>query len=177
MMRKQRIAIDMDEVMADPLARFLEWYERDHGVVLSLDQLQGKKIYEAVVEEHQEVMRSYPHQVHFFKDLKVMQDSQEVIRKLSEKYEIFIASAAMEFKHSLYDKHCWLHDHFEFIPWSHYVFCGDKSIIHADFLIDDHVRNFKGFIGEGIIFTAPHNVNETGYRRVNNWKEVAQLFL
>ena len=38
-MMKQRIAIDMDEVMADPLSRFIEWYERDHGVTLTLDQM------------------------------------------------------------------------------------------------------------------------------------------
>jgi 5'(3')-deoxyribonucleotidase len=176
-MTKQRIAIDMDEVMADPLSRFIEWYERDHGVTLTLDQMHGKKIHEIVAEEHRQIIRQYPHQAHFFKDLKVMQDSQEVIRKLSERYEIFIASAAMEFQHSLFDKHCWLQAHFKFIPWRNYVFCGDKSIIHADFLIDDHVFNFEGFMGEGILFTAPHNVNEIGYRRVNSWQEVGEMFL
>ncbi|MES2730460.1 MAG: hypothetical protein V4714_01885 [Bacteroidota bacterium] len=50
-------------------------------------------------------------------------------------------------------------------------------MINADFLIDDHIFNFQGFRGEGIIFTAPHNVHETGYRRVNSWKEVAEMFL
>jgi 5'-nucleotidase len=176
-MTKQRIAIDMDEVMADPLSRFIEWYERDHGIILKPEQLHGRKIYEAVVAEHRDILRKYPHQVNFFKDLKIIPDSQEVIRRLSERYEIFIASAAMEFQHSLFDKHVWLQTYFEFIPWKNYVFCGDKSIINADFLIDDHVFNFVGFRGEGIIFTAPHNVHETGFRRVNSWKEVAEMFL
>ena len=176
-MAKQRIAIDMDEVMADPIARFFEWYERDHGVVLKLDDLHGKRVHEIVAEEHREIIRRYPHQEAFFKDLKLMQDSQEVIRRLSEQYEIFIASAAMEFKYSLVDKYTWLQTHFDFIHWRNYVFCGDKSIVNADFLIDDHVFNFKGFRGEGILFTAPHNVHETGYRRVNSWQDVAKLFL
>ncbi|MBC7923641.1 MAG: 5'(3')-deoxyribonucleotidase [Ferruginibacter sp.] len=176
-MTKQRIAIDMDEVMADPVSRFLEWYERDHGIALKLDQLHGKKVYQIVSEEHREIVLRYPHEVNFFKDLKVMADSQEVIRRLSEKYEIFVASAAMEFQHSLFDKHVWLQTHFDFIPWKNYVFCGAKTIIHADFLIDDHAYNFQDFTGEGILFTALHNVHETGYRRVNNWREVAELFL
>jgi 5'(3')-deoxyribonucleotidase len=35
-------------------------------------------------------------------------------------------------------KYEWMHEHFPFIPDSHLVFCGDKSIIAADFL--HHVR-------------------------------------
>lgn len=60
----------------------------------------------------------------FFRDLKVMEGSQKVIRELSKYYEIYITTAAME-----------------------------------------------------ILFTAPHNVNESGYVRVNNWYEVGDYFL
>ena len=35
----------------------------------------------------------------------------------------------------------WMHEHFPFIPDSHLVFCGDKSIIAADFLIDDNAHH------------------------------------
>jgi 5'(3')-deoxyribonucleotidase len=67
--------------------------------------------------------------------------------------------------------------HFPFIPWTHIVFCGDKSIIRADYLIDDRSRHFKHFMGQGILFTSPHNVHETWTPRVNNWQEVAALLL
>lgn len=176
-MAKQRIAIDMDEVMADSIGRFFEWYERDHLIKLELDKLHGKRVHEIVGDDHRDLVRAYPHQEFFFKDLKVMPDSQEVIRRLSERYEIFIATAAMEFQYSFVDKYNWLKTHFEFIPWRNFVFCGDKSIINADFLIDDHSFNFNGFRGEGILFTAPHNVHETGHRRVNTWREVEAMFL
>jgi hypothetical protein len=33
-----------------------------------------------------------------------------------------------------------MHEHFLFTPDSHLVFCGDKSIIAADFLIDDNAH-------------------------------------
>ena len=167
----------MDEVIADSLSRFLVWYERDHGIKLDPDQLQGKKVHEIVGNEHRELLRGYPHQAHFFKDLPVMADSQEVIRRLSERYEIYIASAAMEFHNSFSDKYHWLLRHFDFIHWRNFVFCGDKSIINADFLIDDHAFNFDGFRGEGILFTAPHNINETRYRRANSWREIEKMFL
>jgi 5'(3')-deoxyribonucleotidase len=35
----------------------------------------------------------------------------------------------------------------------------------------------RRFRGEGILFTAPHNLKVSGYRRVDNWQQVEQLFL
>ena len=72
-----------------------------------------------------------------------------------------------------------------FIPTTHIVFCGNKSILRADYLIDDNPRQLRLFEGnsfgdskpEGILFTSPANVNVTGYRRVNNWLEVEKMFL
>jgi 5'(3')-deoxyribonucleotidase len=109
--------------------------------------------------------------------MSVIEGSQEVILALSKKYEIFIATAAMEFPTSFVHKYEWLKTHFSFIPWTHFVFCGDKSILQADYLIDDHVRNFKRFTGQGILFTSPHNVHDEWTPRVNNWQEVAALLL
>ena len=174
---KQRIAIDMDEVIADPLARFFEWYQRDHGTLLTRELLTGKHPHEAVHNDHRELLRQYPYQPTFFKDLPVMPDSQAVVRQLTQRYEVFIASAAMQFKHSLLDKHEWLAEHFPFLPWQNIVFCGDKSIINADFLIDDNAFNFDNFRGEGILFDAPHNAAEQRYRRVHSWNEIAGIFL
>jgi 5'(3')-deoxyribonucleotidase len=57
------------------------------------------------------------------------------------------------------------------------VFCGDKGILKADYLIDDQPLQFRRFSGEGILFTAPHNLEVSGYRRVDNWRQVAKLFL
>jgi 5'(3')-deoxyribonucleotidase len=93
------------------------------------------------------------------------------------RYEIFITTAAMDVPCSFTAKFDWLQKHFPFIPTSHVVFCGDKSIVAADYLIDDDTRHFERFRGEGILFTAPHNVNETAFRRVNDWVEVGELFL
>lgn len=177
MTRKTRIAVDMDEVIADAIARFQEWYLRDYQLELTLEQLQGKRAAEVVAPEHQAAVRDYVNQEGFFRDLPVIQDSQEVLRRMSERYELFIATAAMEFPNCFRDKYDWLQQHFSFIPWPNYVFCGDKSIINADYLIDDNTFNFVDFRGEGILFSAPHNRHETGYRRVNNWQEVGALFL
>ncbi|TVT38557.1 5'-3'-deoxyribonucleotidase [Hymenobacter setariae] len=176
-MTKKRIAIDMDEVMADSIARFQEWYGRDFQLELTLEALHGKNPRDVVAPEHQPALRAYPNAEGFFRDLPVIKDSQRVIKALSERYELFIATAAMEFPNSFLDKYQWLQKHFDFIPWPNYVFCGDKSILNANYLIDDNAYNFEHFRGEGLLFDAPHNALVTGYRRVHGWQEVADILL
>ena len=67
----------------------------------------------------------------------------------------------MEVPTSFTAKYNWLGRHFPFIPPSHIVFCGDKSILRADFLIDDNPRQLRRFQGQGILFEAPHNIHVT----------------
>jgi 5'-nucleotidase len=176
-MTKQRIAVDMDEVMADSITRFQEWYGRDFQVELTLEAMRGKNPHEAVAPEHQPALRAYPNAEGFFRDLPVMSNSQRVIKALAEKYEVFVATAAMEFPNSFLDKYQWLQQHFSFLPWRNFVFCGDKSILNADYLIDDNAYNFDGFRGVGLLFDAPHNALETGHRRVHSWLEIADILL
>jgi 5'(3')-deoxyribonucleotidase len=113
----------------------------------------------------------------FFEVLTVMPESQRVLRRLQMNFEIFIATAAMEVPTSFNQKYRWLAKHFPFIPTSHIVYCGDKGILRADYLIDDNPRQLRRFQGEGILYSSPHNANVKGYRRVKDWLEVEELFL
>ena len=172
----KRIAIDMDEVLADFIPKHLSLYNKKFNEDITVEDLEGIKLRELRPDQAKEI-HSFITEPTFFRDLGVMKDSQEVIKELSEHYEIFITTAAMEFPTSFTAKYEWLNEHFDFLDDMNFVFCGDKSIINADYLIDDNVRHFKRFVGEGILFTSPHNINETGYTRVNNWLEVREYFL
>lgn len=173
-MMKPRIAIDMDEVMANVEPKFLQIYEREFGQKITRENYWGQKIYS--LGEEVRYIRNFLFDKGFFRDLEVMPDSQEVIRELQEDYEIFITTAAMEFRSSLEDKYDWLQEHFPFLHWKNFVFCGDKSIIRADYMIDDHVNNLEGFVGTGLLYTASHNIHEERFVRVNNWQEVRSYF-
>ena len=83
----------------------------------------------------------------------------------------------MEVPTSFAAKFRWLEEHFSFIPASNVVFCGDKSIIRADYLIDDNVHHFENFAGQGILYSAPHNAGIEGYPRVESWQDVRKMFL
>jgi 5'(3')-deoxyribonucleotidase len=172
-----RIAIDMDEVIADTLAKFLHVCKTELGLSLSKSDLAGRNLFDVVGKQDFPTIRTIVFERHFFADLDVMPDSQEVIRKLMEHYEVFISSSAMEVPTSFTAKFDWLTRHFPFIPSSNIVFCGDKSVLNADYLIDDNARHFERFRGEGILFSAPHNLHVQGYRRVGGWPDVAALLL
>ncbi|AJY73903.1 5' nucleotidase, NT5C type [Paenibacillus beijingensis] len=171
----KRIAIDMDEVIADFNPKHLRLFNEEYKEQITVEHLMGTSLGDLRPHLRNEI-RAYLYEPAFFRDLEVMKDSQEVIKWLSERYEVFITTAAMEFPTSFTAKYEWLKEHFGFLSELNFVFCGDKSIIHADYLIDDNVRHFKRFTGQGILFSAPHNCNETGYVRVNNWLEVKEYF-
>ncbi|MEM6842343.1 MAG: 5'(3')-deoxyribonucleotidase [Bacteroidota bacterium] len=176
-MKKTRVAIDMDEVMADALGKLIRLYEEEYQLPVNQEKLLGHYLEEVIPPDHRSAIRRYLFAEDFFEDLDVMPGSQEVVRQMHERYEIFVVTAAMEFPNSLRPKYRWLKQHFPFIPWSHFVFCGDKSIVQADYLIDDHAKNLVNFSGEPLLFSSPHNANETRFTRLNDWQEVAQYFL
>lgn len=173
----KRIAVDMDEVIADAVTEHLLRYNRDHGEQITKDDLHGKWLWDVVTVDRHPMLDAYLRSEDFFAVLEVMPESQRVMRALQDRYEVFIATAAMEVPTSFEQKFRWLGQHFPFIPASHIVYCGDKGILRADYLIDDNPRQLLRFQGEGILYSSPHNVHVTGYRRVKDWLEVEELFL
>ena len=173
--RRLRIAIDMDEVMADAVAEHLRRYNTAFGTRLTIDDLHGRHLEEYVPPEHRSAAEAMLDST-FFDQLAVLPDCQDVIRELSVRHEVFIVTAAMDVPCSFDTKYRWLGRHFPFIPSSNIVFCGDKGVIDADYLIDDRARHFLSFKGRPLLFSAPHNAGETRYPRVSSWAEVREVF-
>ena len=163
----------MDEVLAAMMTKFLTVYEKEYGEVLKREEYWGKKF-----QDMPKVMALRPliFEKGFFRDLPVMEDSQEVLQELSERFDLYIVTAAMEFRNSFEDKYDWLREHFPFISWRNVVFCGDKHIIKTDWLIDDTPYNLKNFSGTPILYTSSHNTEEDRFHRVNNWQEIREYF-
>jgi 5'-nucleotidase len=172
----RRICVDMDEVMADTLAEHLRRYNQAFDEDVTTEDLAGKGLWEIAPVDRQAQLRAFLDAEDFFEVLDVIPGSQAVLEDLSARFEIFIATQAMVVPNSLGPKYHWLQRHFPFIPPTHYVFCGNKSILRADYLIDDQPRNLIRFEGQGLLYTAPHNIAATEFVRVNNWREVGEYF-
>lgn len=170
----KRILVDMDGVLADVYTTFFELHEKETGEKLKINDISG--LLEAEAFRNQRRWVSTPG---FFRNLPVMPGSREVLKNLCNYFEIVVVSLATEFPNCLTDKLLWLHDNFPFISWKQIVFCGDKNIIKADIMIDDHFKNLDNFRGTTILFTQPHNIliNDTRHTRVTSWDEIEKLLL
>ena len=172
----QRIAIDMDEVLADTAAHQLAWYERDFGPGPTAAELHGTHLTRIVPAAHRTRIREHLSDPTFFRDIPLMPGAVQSVVALSERYELFVVSAAMEHPVSFTAKFAWLREHLPMIPPARCIFCGDKSVIGADYLIDDSPYQLERFRGVPIIFSAAHNAHETRFRRVVDWPDaVSQL--
>jgi 5'-nucleotidase len=173
----KRIIIDMDEVIADPMSEMIDWYSKTYGLPIDFGAMLGGSWVKGFPSQHQELVMKRLLSPGFFRHLPVIKNSIEAVLKLNDSYEIYIASAATEFPNSLKDKLEWLGEHFPFLTWKQLILCGDKRAISGDFMIDDHTRHLKHFKGKPYLFTSPHNLNETGYERINDWNEAENIFL
>lgn len=176
-MSKPVICVDMDEVIADALAEHLLRYNKEFSESVRTTDLHGKWLWDYVPPARVAALEQYMLSEDFFAVLGVMPESQRVLERLQTRYDIFIATAAMEVPTSFNAKFQWLAQHFPFIPASHIVFCGDKGILRGDYLIDDNPRQLRRFHGEGILFSSPANAYVTEFRRVNDWLDVERMFL
>lgn len=171
------IAIDMDEVIADAAKKLKAWYQRDYRRVFTETELYGKNLDEAVPSVRAGVFHQYANTPGFFRDLEIMSGADSILEQINKNYGLYLVSAAMEFPNSLKDKFDWIEEKLPFITWKQICLCGSKSIIQTDIMIDDRIRNFRNFKGRKILYSAHHNMLETGYERVNNWREIEEKLL
>jgi 5'-nucleotidase len=173
----ERMIIDMDEVIADPMGDMINWFENKYALGVDYEKMKVGSWLAGFPEQYHQEVRERLHGPGFFRHLPVMEDSVDVLKEINNKYELFIVSAATEFPNSLKEKMDWLGDHFPFISWRQVVLCGDKRMINGDHMIDDHVRNLIHFPGKKYLFSTPHNFDIQEYTRINNWKEAAAILL
>lgn len=173
-MMKKRLIVDMDGVLANVYEQFLNFEEKEFGFRQPMENLLGKR--EADVFKNEKV---YVNSKGFFRTVPLMKGSVDAVKELNKKYELFIVSAAMEFPNSLSEKYEWLSEYFPFISWKQIVFCGLKTVIRGDIMIDDYFKNLDHFTGETILFTQPHNIgmDDKVHKRVSSWNEALQLLL
>ena len=170
----ERIAVDMDGVLADTTEQFFQFDEKDFGRRRTLEEIIGKP--ESVGFPN---AQKYVRTKDFFRTAPVMKECQPVLSDLNKRYEIFIVSAAVEFPQSLLEKYEWLNEYFSFITWQQIVFCGSKTIVEADIMIDDHFKNLDPFKGQTILFSQPHNLllHSSKHKRVDSWDAIADILL
>ncbi len=170
---QKTIAVDMDGVLADVEAHALNLYYKQSGILLTKKDIEGRQEAEMLPDG---LFYKLVREKGFFREVPVMPGAIEAIKKLSENFIIYIVSAAMEFPQSLPEKREWLAEYFPDISWRNIIFCGDKSVIKTDYMIDDHAKNLDFCQGKAIMFAAFHNQSQNHHPRFDDWDAVTAFF-
>jgi 5'(3')-deoxyribonucleotidase len=173
----ERIAIDMDEVIADFVSKHLALYDAEFGESLTADDLRGRKLRELVVEERRPRLETYLTADDFFGDLGVVEGSQRVISDLTERYEVFVTTAAMDLPDLLRRQ----------VPVAEGALPVRAGEQHSLLRRQGHHRGrlphgrqrppLRALPRRRHPLHRPHNVEENRYRRVNDWQDVREKFL
>lgn len=166
------LAIDMDEVLADTLGWQLCLYNQRFGMHVVPADLEGVDLIDIVPDEHKVWAADIFNEPGFFANIPPMPGSLAAMERLCHNHRVYIASAATEFPNSFREKMDWIARYLPQIGVQRIVFCGEKSVLDVDCLIDDTPSHFANLSGTPLLFDAPHNRKENRYSRVAGWNEV-----
>ena len=168
------IAIDMDDVLADLVPKWLSVYNKEWDDNLVKEDLLEWDITKFVKPECRDKVYEIIMRDGFYADLDIISGAQEGVNALQEMgYNICIASASP--KPAYTDKHNWIKKHFPTINTDNIIFTKNKSLVKADLLLDDGIHNLESFTGFKVLFATPWNQTEERFIRVSGWGEFASL--
>lgn len=184
----KKILVDMDDVIC--LHGFMGIVNEFLKTEYTEDDAKSYYINDLVPKEKMNDWIDFFKKKNVYDYMELNQDVQEVLKKINDKYELYILTAyifrddpsisGMQLK----NKFDYLQKNLPFINPERYIFLSDKSLINADIRIDDSIKNLEGPAKMKLLFTAYHNknineeeLNNKNIKRVNNWKEIEQILL
>ena len=116
-----------------------------------------------------------------FECLEPVKGAIEGINKLKEfgLDIVFLTTPHYDSLYSMEEKKIWLETHFKwFDPYRDLIFTGRKGLVGTknDILIDDSIKNLRGFRGIKICFNTSWN-KEWGGLKFSNWEELSDYII
>ena len=162
-MKEFTFAIDVDEVLRDNLSNMLRVYNEeynDNKVLSDIHDFQVDKVFTKVSESTGETASKYffeKHAKEVFSDSEAIEGAKEAVDSLREYGKIIIVTYQKNTDNRVRTLD-WL-DKYD-IKFDSICFTRDKSIIHADYMVDDNDWNFIGCnCRHGILIDRPYNKN------------------
>lgn len=160
-MREFTFAIDVDEVIRHNIENMLKVYNEEYGDNKTMDDIvdyQVDKVFPKIAATTGETANKYFFEKHaheVFTEANIIEGSKEAIETLRKYGKVYIVTYQKNTENRIRTL-IWLEKHD--IQYDGICFVKDKSIIHADYLIDDNDWNFIGCnCKHGILITKPYN--------------------
>lgn len=169
-MRKLKLIIDADSVLAKTITHLLELYNKEYNLDFMFEDVSD--FYLPNIQVKDTNMEKYFRQRGFFYDLEPVEGAQEYVNKLIQDGHDIIVATAAQFT-SFEDKYRWLRRYFINIPKENIMMAVRKDLIKGDIMLDDGLHNIsKSICDYAVIFDRPWNrVGDNEHIRIYNWKE------
>lgn len=135
--RKKRLYIDMDGVLADFIGSYRKWYNPDTN--------------------------KFPQSNWgFFANLDPIEEAIETVKMLMEYYDIWILTRPSYMNPLCYtEKRIWIEKYFGLDFCQKLIICSDKSLLKGDYLIDDTIEHGQKEF-EGTLLHFGHDFKDWG---------------
>lgn len=193
-MKKKDLLLDVDEVIC--FSGYLEAVNDFLNTNYNIDDFDCYYIDEKVIpKERFKEFNEYISKRNLYDYTSFLPGAIETIKKLNEKYEIYICSACLntfdldnsgiQFK----NKYDFLRKNLPFINPQKFILTSSKNMVKADIQIDDYLPNFDNDTKLKILFPSYHNKNiddeilkekniiRAGYDWKTGWKEISKILL
>ena len=181
------IMVDMDNVITD--GSFKKHIEEFFDISFELDDLTEYAYVQKMTQADAKGFWNYVKNKNFYKDAPLLDGCFEVLKKLNEKYDVYIVTSYLWNEtidisgNNLSNKYYYLQKMLPFIKPDKYIFTTNKDLLNFDIRIDDRINNLNGATTK-LLFTAWHNrsiptneLKEKNIVRVNNWKDIEKVLL
>ena len=163
------VALDVDDVVLDLLPSWLRCYNRDYDDNLIKDKITEWDISKFVKPIAKKAIYYYVDKEEIYKTAMPVENALKGMNLIKEYgYRIIYVTANNPYN----SKFDWLFKNKFLDDYKDFVSAYDKSLILADYLIDDKYDNVINFKGKGILFDQPWNKDSAYHNRVKNWDDI-----
>lgn len=163
-------AVDVDGVVADLQKEWLRRYNEDYNDNFPADKWIIWDIHRLIKPKCGIKIYEYLEDPTIYDNVEPIEGALEAIEKLSNFFRIiFVTNSTLGASGAKYN---WLNKYKFIYKLDDYIECKDKSLVRANWLIDDRMENLLGFCGKKILYTQPWNIH-SGWEgfKIKSWKD------
>ena len=181
-LKRPRVLLDVDGVLADFLNEFLEFGNSLTGVRYKKEDIKKWDIFSYFDEENCKKCIKYLSDPGFAAGLEPYEGSKAALEKIKELAELFIVTVPVYSSVTwVYERTMWLKKHFN-INSDQIVYTASKELVTGDIFVDDrpeHVSAWKHQNPSGIAILWSQEYNKLSEDicdyRINDWNTLVQI--
>lgn len=185
----KKLLVDLDEVICinEIVPKLNEFFGTNYT-----NETFPSLFLEEVYKDEEKVAQFLTQNAHenLYKNPYILPNCKRVLKQLSKYYEINICTAYVwpgrpeNTKNEICSKIDFLYKNFDFIDPKRIMFISNKSVLSADVIIDDRIKNLTGNSKIKLLFTTIYNktvpeseLEKLNVTRVNSWEEIKNLLM